>query len=59
MGQARRGRAQGHERPMGTAYGGKGFQERVRVSGEMPIGTASCKQQYNLASCQTPLPSPS
>ena len=42
MGQfkARRGRAQGHERPMGTtAYGGKGFQESVRVSGEMPIGT--------------------
>ena len=31
---------------MGTAaYGGKGFKERAAVSGERPIGTASCRQQ--------------
>ena len=46
-------------RPMGAAaYGGKGFKERARVSGERPIGAASCRQQYNEASCQAPPPPP-
>ena len=54
-GQAGRGRAQGGERPMGTAAdGGKGFKGRAAVSGERPIGAASCRQQHNRASCQTP-----
>ena len=39
-----------------AAYGGKGFRERARVSGERPIGAASCRQQYNQASCQPPPP---
>ena len=39
-----------------TAYGGKRFRERARVSGERPIGAASYRQHYNQASCQTPLP---
>ena len=37
------------------AYSGRGFKERARVSGERPIGAASCGQQYNQTSCQ-PLP---
>ena len=38
---------------MGTAaYGGKGFKGRSAVSGEKPIGAASCRQQRNQASCQ-------
>ena len=42
---------------MGTAaYGGKGFKERARVSGERPIGAASFRQQYIQASCQFPHP---
>ena len=40
------GRAQGGERPMGTAAcGGKGVKERTRESGERPIGAVSCRQQ--------------
>ena len=39
-----------------TAYGGKGFKGRAVVSGERPIGTASCRQQHTQTSCQTPLP---
>ena len=43
-------------RPLGAAAdGGKGFKGRARVSGESPIGAASFRQQYNQASCQTPL----
>ena len=39
---------------MGTAaYGGKRFKGRAAVSGERPIGGASCRQQHNQASCQT------
>ena len=35
-------------RGLGAAtYGGKGFQERARVSGERPIGAASCRQEHN------------
>ena len=35
---------------MGTAaYGGKGFEGRAAVSGERPIGAASCRQQHNQA----------
>ena len=38
IGQTQRVRALGGERPIGTAtYGGKGFKERTRVSGERPI----------------------
>ena len=45
------------ERPRGAAaYGGDGFKERAAVSGERPTGAASCKQQHNQVSCQTPLP---
>ena len=45
---------------MGTAaYGGKGFKERARVSGERPIGAASFRQQYIGASCPTPPIAPS
>ena len=37
---------------MGTgAYGGKGFKERTRVSGERPIGGASFRQQSIYVSC--------
>ena len=51
---------------MGTAaYGGKGFKEKAAVSGERPIGAASCRQQHNQTSChtlppnrQSPLPWP-
>ena len=42
---------------MGTAtytYGGKGFKERTRVSGERPIGAASLRQHPTRASCQPP-----
>ena len=43
--QTGRSRALGGERPMGTAtYGGKGFKERTRVTGERPIGAASFRQ---------------
>ena len=56
IGQARRGRARGAERPKGTAAcGGRGFKGRARVSGERPIGAARCRQQHNPASCQIPL----
>ena len=35
----------GGERPMGTAaFGGKGFKGSAAVSGERPIGAATCKQ---------------
>ena len=38
------------ERLMGAAvYGGKGFKERPRVSGERPIGAAGCSQQSTQA----------
>ena len=44
---------------MGAAvYRGKGFKERAGVSGERPIGTASCRQQHNQVSCQPPTPLP-
>ena len=44
---------------MGTAaYGGRGFKESTRVSGERPIGAASCRQRHNRASCQPPPPPP-
>ena len=52
MGQAVRGRAQGGERPTGTAAcGGKGFKGRAAISGERPVGAASCRRQHNQASC--------
>ena len=34
-------------------YERKGFKEGARVSGERPTGAASCRRQYNQASCQT------
>ena len=37
-----------------AAYGGKGFKGRAAVSGESPIGTASCRHQHNQVSRQTP-----
>ena len=40
-----------------AAYGGRGFKERARVSGEMSMGADSCRQQYNQASCQPRTPS--
>ena len=41
---------------MGTsAYGGKGFQERIRVSGERPIGAASFRQ-HSIRRHATPAP---
>ena len=48
---------------MGTAtYRGRGFMERSRVSGEMPAGAASFRQQSaqasRHASPQSPLPPP-
>ena len=53
VGQAGRGRAQGGERPMGTApYGGNGFKRRAAVSGERPLGAARCRQQHNEMSWQ-------
>ena len=56
-GQAFRARAQGGERPMGTAaYGGKGFEGRAAESGERRIGAESCRQQHNLVSCHPPPP---
>ena len=52
-------RAQGGERPMGTAArGGKVFKGRAAVSGDWPIGAAGCRQHHIQASCQTP-PQPS
>ena len=40
---------------MGTAaYGGKGFKERTRVTGEGRIGATSFRQQPIQVSCQTP-----
>ena len=55
IGQGGRGRPQGGERPMGTtAYGGKGSKGRARVSGDRPIGAASCRQeQHTMATCRT------
>ena len=41
-----------------STYGGKGFKGRAAVSGERPIGTASCRQQHTQASCQTPPSNP-
>ena len=42
-------------RPMGAAaYGGKGFKERARVSGQRPVGSASCRQQCIQAPCPPP-----
>ena len=59
MGQERRGRAQGGERPMGTAAdGAKGFKGRAAASGERPTGASSCRQQHNEGSCQPPFPPP-
>ena len=59
IGRGGRGRAQGCGRLMGTAaYGGKGFRGRAAVSGDRPIGAASCRQQHNQASCQPPPPPP-
>ena len=50
-------RALGAQRLMGTAtYGGNGFNQWTRVSGEGPIGAASCRQQSTQASCQAPPP---
>ena len=44
---------------MGTAaYGGKGFKGTAAVSDEGPIGAASCRQQHNQVSCQSPPPPP-
>ena len=58
IGQGGRGRAQGGERLMGTAAcGGKGFKGRIAVSGDWPIGAASCRPRHDQVSCQTPLPS--
>ena len=57
IGQGGRGRAQGDggERPMGTAACvGKGFKGRAVVSGDRPIGAASCRHQHTQVSCQTP-----
>ena len=36
--------------------GGTGFEERIRASGERPIGAASFRQQSIQASCQPPPP---
>ena len=59
IGQGGRGWAEGSERPMGTAAcGGKGFKGRAAVSGERPIGAASCRQQHNQMSCYPPSPPP-
>ena len=45
------------ERPMGAAaYGGKGFRERARVSGERPMGAGSCRQQSTAGVMPTPPP---
>ena len=56
--EARQGkRVRGGERLMGAAaYGGGGFKERAAASGERPIGAASCRQEYNRASCHQPPP---
>ena len=32
---------------MSTTYGGKGCKGRAAVSGERPIGAASCRLQHN------------
>ena len=57
IGQGGGGRAQGGERPMGTAaYGGRGFKGRAVVSVERQLGTASCRQQHNQAPCTPPPP---
>ena len=54
-----RGRARGGERPMGTAaYAGKGFKGRAAVSGDRPVGAASCRPQHSQVSCQTTLTIP-
>ena len=38
---------------MGTGtYGGQGFRERIKVSGERQIGAASMSKQPTQASCQ-------
>ena len=39
-----------------AAYGGKGFKGRARISGERPIGAASCRQQHNQVSFRPPPP---
>ena len=39
-----------------AACGGKGFKGSAVVRVERPIGAASCRQQHNQVSCQTPLP---
>ena len=42
---------------MGTAtYGGKGFKERSRASGERPSGAASFRQQSTAGVMPTPPP---
>ena len=57
IGQGGRGRAQGGGRPKGTtADEGEGFKGRAAVSGERPMGAASCRQQHNHVSCQPPPP---
>ena len=57
IGQRGRRRAQGGERPMGTAAcGGRGFKGRATVSGDQPTGTASCRQQHTQVSCHPPPP---
>ena len=37
-----------------AAYGGEGFKGTAAVSGERPVGAASCGQQDNEVSCQAP-----
>ena len=39
-----------------AAYGGRGFKARAQVSGERPMGAATCRQQHNRASPPPPLP---
>ena len=42
-----------------TAYGGRGFQERARGSGERPIGAAGCRrEQHTKGDTPTPPPAP-
>ena len=41
-----------------TTYGGNGFKERTRVSGERPTSAASFRQQSIKASCQPHPPCP-
>ena len=59
IGQAGGGRARAGGRLIrGAPYGGRGFKERARVSGERPIGATRCRQQHNQAVRQPPPPPP-